>query len=354
MLPSGVDGGEVLLLQVGDGAIDALEDDAGEADDGIERGAQLVGHVGKELGFKLVELTQLLGGFLLGFVEGGVFERGGSRVGEGHGQVELVGGEQALAIVGLEGDEAEGEAFGSQGESNLGFDTPVKEIAALGGFEEGVRGFENQGLEGLHDLEGGGDKGDAFYRERLIGVKLLEANRLGGVFVKDKLFEQGELGGIEVEQGDGDLGVFHDADEVLGNDVSDLVRGEGDTGQRLGELEEEAELLDSAAGFIKQDDILIVEVGILDGGGDLADEGFGEGKLLRGEEAGWVGGVEADGANNHATGDDGEEGDGLDAALVEGNLEGSEQWAGLGGGDADGAAGTQDLLDAWLPWMGMV
>ncbi len=51
---------QVLLLLFGDGAVYALEDDAREADDGVERGTQFVRHVRQELALDDVHLLQFL------------------------------------------------------------------------------------------------------------------------------------------------------------------------------------------------------------------------------------------------------------------------------------------------------
>ncbi len=74
VLPAFVDGLQVGLLHFGERAINALEDDAREADDGVERGAQLVGHVGQEFGFEAVHFFQALGGFLGLFVKACIFQ----------------------------------------------------------------------------------------------------------------------------------------------------------------------------------------------------------------------------------------------------------------------------------------
>ncbi len=51
MLAGGVDVLEVFLLLVVEGPEHPLEQHLGEPDDGIEGSAQLMGHVGEELGF---------------------------------------------------------------------------------------------------------------------------------------------------------------------------------------------------------------------------------------------------------------------------------------------------------------
>ena len=59
-----------------------------------------MGHVRKELGFELIKLAQLLGDAALLFVETGVFQGRGGRVGQSQGQVKLIGGEGALLVEG--------------------------------------------------------------------------------------------------------------------------------------------------------------------------------------------------------------------------------------------------------------
>ena len=59
-----------------------------------------MGHVRKELGFELIKLAQLLGDAALLFVETGVFQGCGGRVGQSQGQVKLIGGEGALLVEG--------------------------------------------------------------------------------------------------------------------------------------------------------------------------------------------------------------------------------------------------------------
>ena len=60
VLTAVVDGLQVLPLHIGDRTVDPLEDDAGEADDGVERGPQFVGHVGQELALEPVHLLEPL------------------------------------------------------------------------------------------------------------------------------------------------------------------------------------------------------------------------------------------------------------------------------------------------------
>ena len=82
----------------------------------------------------------------------------------------------------------------------------------------------------------------------------------------------------------------------------------------------------------------------MDRGGDLANQGFSQGHLFRGEGAALFSSIEANGANHITTGDDGEDGHGLDAALVDENVQRGQQGAGLGIRDHERAARAQHLL----------
>src|SRR4030042_1013633 len=64
MLAGVVDGGQILGLQLVDRPVDSLEDHARESDDRVERRAQLVAHVGQELGLQALGLADLQHGSL--------------------------------------------------------------------------------------------------------------------------------------------------------------------------------------------------------------------------------------------------------------------------------------------------
>ena len=71
VLPAGQDVIKAFLLLVVDLTGDTINQQLGEADDGVERGAQLVGHAGQELGLRLAclfELPGLLYQLLLGLL----------------------------------------------------------------------------------------------------------------------------------------------------------------------------------------------------------------------------------------------------------------------------------------------
>ena len=75
-------------------AVDAVEDQLGIAEDGIERRAQLVAHIGEELRLVLARLRELPA-LVLDFVEQPhVLDRDHRLVGEGRDQLDLLVGER--------------------------------------------------------------------------------------------------------------------------------------------------------------------------------------------------------------------------------------------------------------------
>jgi len=60
MLAGVVNRREILLLSVRDGTVDALQDHPREADDRVERRAQLMAHVGQELALELIGLSHVV------------------------------------------------------------------------------------------------------------------------------------------------------------------------------------------------------------------------------------------------------------------------------------------------------
>ena len=75
-------------------AVDAVEDQLGVADDGVERGAQLVAHVGEELRLVLARLRKLAARFLDFVEQPHVLDRDHRLVGEGGYQLDLLVGER--------------------------------------------------------------------------------------------------------------------------------------------------------------------------------------------------------------------------------------------------------------------
>ena len=74
-------------------AIDVVEDEFGITEDGVERGAQLVAHIGEELRFVLARLGELPA-LVLDFVEQPhILNRDHRLVGEGLHQLDLLVGE---------------------------------------------------------------------------------------------------------------------------------------------------------------------------------------------------------------------------------------------------------------------
>ena len=113
-----MDGKQVLLLQVGGGAVYAFQDDAREADDGIERRAQFVAHVGQELTLEAVGFAHFLDGLHREFVGTRVVNGDGDLVGEAlkHGDIVFAKG---IDLGGLNVQRADGAGTYSQGQGGL-------------------------------------------------------------------------------------------------------------------------------------------------------------------------------------------------------------------------------------------
>ena len=80
---------EVLFLQIGDLRADSAQDDAGKADDRIQRRAQLVTYIGKKLRLVAVGGLELLVLFLDFLEQPDVFNRDHCLVGEGLKECDL-------------------------------------------------------------------------------------------------------------------------------------------------------------------------------------------------------------------------------------------------------------------------
>ena len=94
-------------------AVDAVEDQFGVADDGIERGAQLVAHVGEELRLVLARLGKLSARLLDLVEQPHILDGDHSLVGEGGQQLDLLFGERFHDLA-LQGDYADWRAFAQQ------------------------------------------------------------------------------------------------------------------------------------------------------------------------------------------------------------------------------------------------
>ena len=79
-------------------AVDAVDDQFGIADDGVERGAQLVAHVGEELRLVLACLGELAARFLNFVEQPHVLDRDHRLVGEGGDQLDLLVGERLAPL----------------------------------------------------------------------------------------------------------------------------------------------------------------------------------------------------------------------------------------------------------------
>ena len=88
-------------------AVDAVEDQLGVADDGVERGAQLVAHVGEELRLVLARLRELPARFLDLVEQPHVLDRDHRLVGEGGDQLDLLVGERLAPSVRVSDEHAD-------------------------------------------------------------------------------------------------------------------------------------------------------------------------------------------------------------------------------------------------------
>ena len=113
VLAVALDAVEHLAHLLGRLAIDVVEDELGVAEDGVERRAQFVAHVGEELRLVLARLGKLAA-LVLDFVEQPhVLDRDHGLVGEGLDQLDLLLGEHPHVLAG-QGEDADGNAFAHQ------------------------------------------------------------------------------------------------------------------------------------------------------------------------------------------------------------------------------------------------
>src|SRR5215210_6430604 len=82
MLARVVNSSQILLLHVTDRAVDTLQDDAGETNDGVQWSAQFMAHIGKELALELVNFAQVLNQLLRKFVRTGIIDRNRYLIGQ--------------------------------------------------------------------------------------------------------------------------------------------------------------------------------------------------------------------------------------------------------------------------------
>ena len=103
-------------------AVDAVEDQLGVAEDGVERRAQLVAHVGEELRLVLARLRELAA-LVLDFVEQPhVLDRDHRLVGEGGDQLDLLVGERLHRACAAESMTPIGVALAQQRNAEHGAD----------------------------------------------------------------------------------------------------------------------------------------------------------------------------------------------------------------------------------------